>query len=450
MTADGTSRAHIRFRHHRLVKSELRSLLQILKPYTKAVLAVSGGADSMALMFLARQWLDLCGDGPQCVVLTVDHGLRTESAAEAEWVAAAALKFGFAHTTLTWSGEKPRTGLQAAARTARYALMADFCRLNGVPAIACAHTQDDQAETFVMRLARGSGVDGLSGMAPVSRMKGVDLVRPLLTASRADLEALLRDAGQEWLDDPSNLDDAYERVRVRKRLSAAEKLGLTRTMLTLASRRISRARDTLDILTAQFTAKHLAVHEAGFGEIALAAFFEAPEEIAMRALSRMTAAFGGRQVPARLSKIEDAYSALKARAPVLTLGGCRMARRGGRLLVTREFGRLPRHELALPASETLEWDARFAVSAPIGGLTVRPLGEDGLAQSKSAGGDLEPVPRAAALTLPSLWRDATLCYTPCVKFADTAPTEWIVCARAEFLNMAQLYESSPKGRDRLA
>ena len=145
-------------------KHELAAIFANLARYPRVALAVSGGADSVALMLLVHDWLDLLSTGPQITILTVDHRLREAAASEAEWVKREAQALGFPHETLVWEGEKPNSGLQAGARHARYGLMTAYCRAASIPAIATAHSCDDQAETFVMRLARGSGLDGLAAM----------------------------------------------------------------------------------------------------------------------------------------------------------------------------------------------------------------------------------------------------------------------------------------------
>ncbi len=171
---------------------EIERLLAPLTPFGLVVLAVSGGADSTALLHLAARWKKLSGDGtPQIAVATVDHGLRPELASEARWVAARAEALGFAHAVLVWPGEKPATAVQEAAREARYRLLAEHARAlaGGRPAaVATAHTEDDQAETFLMRLARASGLDGLAAMPPrrpLARDGDVAIVRPVLAVSKA-------------------------------------------------------------------------------------------------------------------------------------------------------------------------------------------------------------------------------------------------------------------------
>lgn len=175
---------------------------------------VSGGADSLALLFQLDAFLR--PQGRRVIALTVDHGLRPESRDEAEYVAKLAAERQIEHHILTWEGEKPEKGIEEAARTARYGLLCGWCRDNGVGTLAVAHHLLDQAETFFMRLQRGSGLNGLCGMAPLSEKNGVRLIRPFLQVHPERLKEFLREHGVSWAEDPSNRCDDYLRVRVRK------------------------------------------------------------------------------------------------------------------------------------------------------------------------------------------------------------------------------------------
>ena len=178
--------------------------------------AVSGGADSLALLLLARDAL-----GDRVRALTVDHGLRAASAGEAAQVAAICRTLGVAHRTLRWEGAKPKASVQAAAREARYRLMADWCEGQGIAWLATAHHADDQAETLLMRLARGAGLGGLAGVRAARRLApGVTLLRPLLDARRDELASIVATAGLTPIDDPSNRDPRYDRTRARRWLAA--------------------------------------------------------------------------------------------------------------------------------------------------------------------------------------------------------------------------------------
>lgn len=188
-----------------------------LRPGESLAVAASGGPDSLALL-----WLASAAFGERVHVLTVDHGLRTEAAGEAASVTAYAASFGVAHTILRWEGEKPAANLQAAARDARYALMRRWCSTNGVAWLATAHHRDDVAETLLMRLARGAGTGGLGGIRPCRDLgDGVTLLRPLLSASKADLAAIVAAAGWVAVDDPSNRAARFDRTHARALLASA-------------------------------------------------------------------------------------------------------------------------------------------------------------------------------------------------------------------------------------
>lgn len=202
--------------------------------------AVSGGADSLALLLLAQR-----AYGARVRALTVDHGLRPESAGEAAAVAALCAEIGVRHVTIRWEGAKPTTNRQAAAREARYRLMAGWCRREGVAWLATAHHADDQAETLLLRLARGAGLGGLAGVRARRELgDGVTLLRPLLGDRRGDLMAVVAAAGLCAADDPSNGDDRYDRTRVRKLLAATEWLDAGR--LSASAAHLADAEAALD------------------------------------------------------------------------------------------------------------------------------------------------------------------------------------------------------------
>lgn len=182
--------------------------------------AVSGGPDSLALLWMAHEAL-----GERLHAVTVDHGLRAASAGEAAQVAALCRDLGVPHATLRWEGARPAANIQAAARAARYRLIADWCADRGIAWLATAHHADDQAETLLMRLARGAGVAGLSAIRSRRTIgQGVTLLRPLLDIRRHELAAVVAEAGLSAIDDPSNHERRYDRVRARAWLRAQPEL----------------------------------------------------------------------------------------------------------------------------------------------------------------------------------------------------------------------------------
>src|SRR6202171_6049200 len=179
------------------------------------VLAISGGPDSVALMWLAARWRRALARGPRLIAVTVDHGLRPEAAREARDVKRLARSLDLPHRTVRWTGAKPNTGLPAAAREARYRLLAQAARASGATHILTAHTRDDQAETLLMRMLRGSGIAGLAAMARESERDGVLLARPFLHVSKSQLIATLKKAKLDFADDPTNRDTSFTRPRLR-------------------------------------------------------------------------------------------------------------------------------------------------------------------------------------------------------------------------------------------
>ena len=291
------------------------------------LLAVSGGPDSMALMLLASRWAASLGSTPPALhVATVDHGLRPESAAEATLVAAAAAKLGLPHATLAWTGEKPRTRIQERARAARYDLLAAHARALGAPKILTAHHADDQAETVLMRLTRGSGIGGLAGMRRETPLApGMTLVRPLLDVPKADLVALCAEAGLAPVDDPSNRDPAYARARLRGQQAELDRIGLDRAALVRLARRAARADAALE---AEVDRVGASITQRGDGGLDLAGR-DLPLEILLRLLRRRIEAVvpdAGRLRLERLERLAEALAAaLHGGRPFrATLGGARI------------------------------------------------------------------------------------------------------------------------------
>ncbi|MFC3712631.1 tRNA lysidine(34) synthetase TilS [Sphingoaurantiacus capsulatus] len=278
--------------------------------------AVSGGPDSLALLLLAH-----AAFGARVRALTVDHGLRPEGADEAAGVAAICAHLGVPHTTLPWEGPKPTGNLQAAARDARYALMSDWCVANGIVWLVTAHHADDQAETLLLRLARGSGLAGLAGVRVTRRLPtGVTLLRPLLDARRADLAAVVLAAGLTAADDPSNHNARFDRTHARRWLAALPDLdaaGLAASAAHLAEAEAALA------WTADLAWAGRASETAG--ELHLDAA-DLPRELQRRLLIRALKTLAAPE--SRGAEIDRLLAALQA-GETATLGGIRAE--GGRI-----------------------------------------------------------------------------------------------------------------------
>jgi tRNA(Ile)-lysidine synthase len=302
--------------------------MAVLGPFETAprlAVAVSGGPDSLALALLAADWAG--ARGGEVLALSVDHGLRPESAAEAcqvgEWLSAR----GIAHSILRWTGPKPATGIQAAARAARYALLEDRCRREGILHLLLGHQREDQAETIALRKERKSGPDGLAGMAALAERPGVRLLRPLIEVPKVRLRATLEALGQPWIEDPSNRDRRFARVRLRERGSPDDD-----------GRAAARSRRLLEGETARLLAAACSFREEGCILVDGPLLAAAPPDLGRRALVRILLAVGGGDYPPRGDRLDRLWARLVAgRGSVgATLGGCRLRPWRGRLRVEPE------------------------------------------------------------------------------------------------------------------
>jgi tRNA(Ile)-lysidine synthase len=369
-------------------------------------IALSGGGDSMALTLLADDWAR--ARGGKITALTVDHGLRPEAAAEAAQVAAWCAALGIDHVILHWGGPKPLSGLQAAARTARYALLESWCCAHLVLHLLLAHQREDQAETIAMRAARGSGVDGLAGMASISEHGAVRLLRPLVGVPRARLRGFLIARGQPWLEDPSNRNPAFTRVRVRDALGAAAP-GSSAAHLAATAARLGRERAAHEAEDADRLARWLMLHPAGFAWIDPRGFAGAAA-LSLKALGAILAAISGSDYPPRRERLARLYAELaEGLGQGRTLGGCFVLPRRGQILICREPA-----PISAPAPVTAcgvtRWDGRFQVKpvpAAPAALWLGALGEDydAIAHELPEIATAAAIPAAVRPSLPVL-RDA--------------------------------------------
>jgi len=325
MTADGAADP--------VGEDEAAGLLAPLSAFPAVVLAVSGGPDSLALMHLTARWVRATPHAPRLSVATVDHALRAESAAEAAAVGLAASSLGLPHAVLVWTGPKPATGVQRAAREARYALLAAHAHTTGAGAIVTGHQADDQAETVLMRLLAGSGPAGLAGMRPARPLGGLLLLRPLLGLPKARLVATVAAAGLVPVDDPGNASLRFARGRLRRLMPMLAAEGLDRDRLLRLAQRAARAEAGL--VAAADDAFGRLVRQQEDGVVLAPGFAALPEEIAVRLLLRACGAaqagtVKGRAGPTRLMRAERLTAALQAahhdrQALVRTFAGCRVA-----------------------------------------------------------------------------------------------------------------------------
>jgi tRNA(Ile)-lysidine synthase len=392
------------------ISAALRRVMDAAPGGTLGV-AVSGGGDSVALLLLLADWA--AGAGRSLAAVTVDHGLRPESAREAAAVAARCAALGIPHEVLRWTWDR-RGNLQARARQARRELIGAWAVDRGIAAVALGHTLDDQAETFVMRLARGSGIDGLGAMAPATPGDGLVWLRPLLGIRRAELRRWLADRGEGWAEDPGNADARFDRARARAALAPLAELGLSPERLGATAAAMRRARAALEVSTADLARACLAAGGAGDLVLDPGPLRAAPEEVRLRLLAGALGWVSGAVYRPRLAQLEAALAAVEAGGVHhgFTLHGCVLRARGSSVAIRREPTRV-----APPVPlEQGRWDGRWQIEGtpPAGSdLTIGALGAEGLAgfpDWRSRG-----LAREALLTTPAIRRGAAVLAAPLVR-----------------------------------
>lgn len=386
--------------------AEFAALMERFAPFEPRphiAAAVSGGRDSMALLLLADEWAR--GRGGRVTALTVDHGLRPAAASEAAQVAAWCASRGIAHAVLAWPGPRPATGIQAAARAARYRLLDQWCRAAGVLHLLVAHHAEDQVETVLMRLLRGSGPDGLAGMTALAEHGAARRLRPLLALSRARLTATLDAAGQGWVEDPSNRDPHYLRAQLRAAGADFAARGLDPSRLRLMAARFGRARNALETALAAFLARAVSLDPCGFAWIEPEALAAAPADLGIKALAAVLTTVSGADYPPRLEGVERLFARLsEGLAGGRSLAGCLIAPRRGRVLICREPAVVAAPTIVRPSTPT-RWDGRFTFDfagvAP-SDFSLGALGPNLAFCRDNVSAALARVPPLARSTLPAL------------------------------------------------
>ena len=365
--------------------------------------AVSGGGDSVALLLLLHK------AGYKLRAATVDHRLRPEAATEALGVGQLCEKLKVPHDVLVWHEPDFKGNLQKAARDARRVLLAGWAEQHRLRHIVLGHTMEDQAETVLMRLARGSGVDGLAGMAAARRERGLTWHRPMLGLRRADLRSYLQGLGVGWVDDPSNDDLKFDRVKARQALEILAPLGLGCDRLTETARHMRRARAGLEAATLDLAKKCSTVSAAG--ELTLLDFEDAPREVQLRLLAGALGWISGASYRPRFAALEGLLDSCLSGVPLgKTLHGCRIDRRNVEIVINREVSAIPNLGPIKPI-----WDNRWEIGLKnTKNLQIRALGEDGLQYCKHWRDSGHS--RAALMASPSFWQGGQLQAAPMAYF----------------------------------
>lgn len=375
--------------------------------------AVSGGSDSTALM---RLLADIAQQEQlELHAATVDHGLRPESASEALATAALAQRWGIPHEILKWQGWDRVGNLQDQARRARYRLLVAWAKAKGLQAIALGHTADDQAETVLMRLARAAGVSGLSAMSGSRKEGGIALLRPLLTTTREHLRDYLTAQDISWIDDPSNQDQRFDRIKARQVLSGLDQIGITAANLSRVAENMAQAREALARYTQESAVRCIQVSD---GDLCLdrGDFETLPEEIRRRLVIASVLWIAGAGYPPRHNAVDQVMDAISS-GQTTTLGGCILVPEGKKTWICRELNAI-RDQRARPLEP---WDRRWIVSGPNhADAEIRALGEDGIRQLENWRSTGKP--RTVVLSTPAVWAGDTVLAAPLASFAN----EWRV------------------------
>lgn len=305
---------------------------------SKMAVGVSGGVDSMCLLY----WLHEIGANVVC--LHVNHKLRKQADTETEYVKKTCEQLVIPCHIFYWDSEKPIKGLEAAAREARYKMMTDFCHENGIEYLLTAHQSDDQIETFLMNLARGSGLYGLSAMLPVSEKNGIKILRPLLDVSRDEIKKYCDDNNIKYFVDSMNSDEHYTRVKIRQnRHVLNDNLGISDNRILLAVQNLSRTREWMD----KYILSRVELVLRPWGAMFVSSFlFDESEDFRLKFIGTLVQKIGGNDYPARLNSLQKALSNLQSDCK-FTLGHCTIRRLNDRILIVPEGNRTSfrkRHE----------------------------------------------------------------------------------------------------------
>jgi tRNA(Ile)-lysidine synthase len=368
----------------------LSGLFDGLTGLPRVAVAVSGGSDSMALLHLVAQWSCSLRGPKELFALTVDHGLRSGSDVEAEQVGRWCAALRVPHFTLPWLGEKPKTGIQAKARKARYDLLAQWCRKNAVPILMTGHTADDQAETVYMRQQRTSSLKSLAGIWPDNEWLGVRLLRPLLTTRREALQNYLKDLGEAWLNDPSNDNPEFERVRVRRALAGADTNDLN-AVATLSQQAVREQQ----VLAKTWMTLHMLTDAYGVVRLTRKALQSEQEGLRTSVLSEAIQAAGNGTSP-ESAGVESIAAWLQHNATGRrSLNGAIVNARQHVIEVMREPGRIRDRWVVVPDNGSIVFDGRFYVFAPPGSF-VGPIGQPAMLKR------FKDVPALAFSALPAV------------------------------------------------
>lgn len=332
----------------------------LLLQNNKLAVAVSGGIDSMALMFIADKWCK--NNNIELFVITVDHQLREESSKEAKYVAEICKKYNINHTILVWEGEKPQHNIELIARENRYNLISKFCKQNNINTLLIAHHLQDQTETFFIRLFRGSGIDGLASMNDINNMYGLTILRPFLECCKEDLQTFLEEKQIQWVEDPSNNDEKYLRNKIRKFLNSFDNKQEILSRINSAVENINESKLSINSLIKNIEKKIVSYNSFGTCLLDKNKLIEQDDIVALKILSTISMKISGNIYKPRLKKLKRLFETIKENEEVkYTFYGCVFETyKDNLIMIYREYNSIL-EDKKLICGEEVVWDNRFIV-----------------------------------------------------------------------------------------
>jgi tRNA(Ile)-lysidine synthase len=414
---------------------EFSSLMASFEPFAeprRIAAAVSGGPDSMALALLAKDWIASQGE---LIAFIVDHGLRPESGAEALETQKRLSTVSIASEILRWDHPPVVSRLHVNARKARYQLLCNACRRHGIADLLLAHQREDQAETILMRFAKGGGIEGLAGMAGSSLKDGIRLLRPLLTVPKERLIATCDAAKLPFVRDPSNTSEKFARGRLRRVLPLLSPEGFTIDQLLLLGSRAAEASEALEHYVKSFIHSHAEQDLSGTVHIELEPLRALPRAVASRALTACLTIVHAEDYSVERASLDPMLNALLSPDPMpgRTLHGCLITKDEKHATILREFSAITDAPV-IHAGESTVWDGRWQVTLGAAedkeSYVIRPLGNPPHEMvDKLAPGLRRSIPQGRARAgLPALWRNGTLTLIP--RFGhESGPENAVLCAK---------------------
>lgn len=405
------------------LSKELKSLQKV----KKIAIAVSGGIDSLALVFLVKEWIKSKSPNIELVALTVDHKLRPTSTEEAEYVHDLMNKNDIEHHILTWDSLKNQSNIEFHARNARYELMTSFCKQEGIENLLIAHHLQDQAETFMIRLFRGSGIDGLSAIQNESEVNGIKLIRPLLNIKKQDLTEYLVQNKIEWVEDESNEDEKYLRNKIRKFLDSLDEKDLIVNRISNTVNEISKARKIIENDLLNRASEMVEISDLSFVKLNLKKFQKLDKDLGLRLLAWIFMDVSGNEYKPRLEKLKRFYNKIVQERGInkkqTFYGCCFYLHETGRLIFYREVSKV-RSGLKNIGNNEYLWDGRFIVkniddSFEINNITPQAL--NGLIRSKKINERIVKrfdIPKEIFYTIPVVRVLEKIVQIPHIKYID--------------------------------